>query len=922
MPEWKAEGKVEWKDEWKDEIRRRLAPLRLPAHREASLTEELGQHLDDHYRDLVAAGMPDAEARSTALAGIERHELMRELRRVEAPVRAEPPIADTGSGRIAAGLLQDLRYATRMLRRRPGFTAVAVLTLALGIGANTAVFSIVNAVLLRPPPYAQPERLVKIWGRYSKEGIPQNWISEPEWWDMREALRSFSSMAAYATGGGANLTRDGSQPLRVTTTVATAGLFPLLGVQPLLGRVFTAEDDQPGRDRVVVLDYGFWTSQLAGDRSAVGRTIQLNGQAYTVIGVLPRGFAFGGDAELWLPLGLDRAKPNGRGSHYLEVIARLAPGVSLAQAGAELDGFVGRMATQYPRNYGPDTGFGMFLRPLGEEVVGDVRAALIVVFTAVAIVLLMACINLANLLLARSSARSREMGVRAALGAGRLRLVRQLVTESVLVAIVGGACGVLLALWGTGALAAVTQKVLPATSPIAVDGRVLAYAAGVSILTGILFGLAPAWQLSSPHIYEALKDAARESSAAYGHRLRSVLVVAEIAVALVLLVAAGLMVRSLQHLLDVSPGFQPQHLLTARVSLPASAYKDEEATSVFYRDLVRRLAALPGVQAAGITSLLPMSGNSSSGSTFVQQTPIAGLPVFDPFKAPYLEADQRGVTPDFFKAMRIALVRGRFFTAADTATAPPVAIVDEDFARRLWPGRDPIGQQIATGAVPNSNPPAPLWRTVVGVVGHVKNDSLDREGREQVYVPDGQRGFRMGNAYLALRAAVDPTALAAMVRRQVHALDPSLPVFEVRTMDDRLAESVAPRRFNMLLLVGFGVLALALAVVGTYGVIAYSVSQRTQEIGIRMALGATGRDVLGMVLAGALRLAAIGVAIGVLLAAAATRLLSSLLFGVRTTDPVTFGATAAILLAAAVTAAYLPARRATRVDPMAALRSA
>jgi len=888
---------------------------RVPVDEEVD--EEIAFHLEMRTRELVDRGLDPARAHAQALQRLGDVAALRRTclhlgKRRDRRMRLLQWLDE---------LRDDVRYSLRQLAHAPAFALVAVATLALGIGANTAVFSIVNAVLLRSLPYAQPDQLVKIWGEYRKEGIPQNWISEPEWWDMRGSLRAFSSMAAYATGGGVNLTRNGSDPLRVTTTSATASLLPLLGVRPMEGRLFTDEDDQPGRDRVALLDYGFWMSQMAGDPSAVGRSIELNGEAYTVIGVLPRGFTFGGDVNLWLPLGLDRAKPNSRGSHYLEVLGRLAPGVSLAQARGELDAFVTHMAAQYPRNYGPDKGFGMFLRPLREEIVGDVRSALLVVFTAVAIVLLMACINLANLLLARSSSRGREMAVRAALGAGRVRLLRQLVTESVLVAIVGGACGVLLAVWGTSALSAVTAGVLPAATSIGVDARVLAYAAAISIFTGVLFGLAPAWQLSSGRIYEALKDAARDSSAARGRALRAGLVVAEIAVAVVLLVAAGLMVRSLQRVLDVSPGFQPEHLLTARVSLPVTTYKDAGATSAFYRQLTDRLGALPGVQAVGVTSLIPMSGNNSSGSTFVQHTAVTGLPVLDLFKAPYIEADQRGVTPGFFEAMRIALARGRFFTDADNATAPPVAIVDEDFARRLWPGRDPIGQQIATGAVPNSTPVAPLWRTVVGVVGHVKNSSLEQQGREQVYVPAEQRGFRTGNAYLTIRAAGDPLALASTVQRQVHALDRSLPVFEVRTMDERLGQSVAQRRFNMLLLVGFGALALLLAIVGTYGVIAYSVSQRTQEIGIRMALGATRRDVLAMVLGGALRLAGAGVAIGVLLAAAATQLLSSLLFDVRSTDPGTFGATVALLLAAAVMAAYLPARRATRVDPMAALRA-
>jgi putative ABC transport system permease protein len=906
--------------EWKDDLCDRLAPLQLPPDRERAILEELAHHLDDDYRGLITAGVPEPDARRQALAGLNRSELLDGLRRVRVPENPAPPVADSASTHVFGGMLQDFRYAARVLRRSPGFSLVAVLTLALGIGANTAIFSIVDAVLLRPLPYVDSQQLVKIWGRYAKQDIPQNWISEPEWWDMREVLRSFSGMAAYANGRGANFTREAGEPVRVTTTAASADLFPLLGVRPHLGRAFAADEDQPGRDHVALLDYAFWKAQMAGDPSAVGRNIQLNGETYTILGVLPEGFVFGGPANLWIPLALDRTKPGNRGNHYLEVIARLAPGSTAPQAGAELESLTKRLAEQFPRNYGADTGFGMFLRPLREELVGDIRPLVMVLFAAVTFVLLIACINLANLLLARSSVRTREIAVRAAVGASRMRLVRQLVAESLLIAALGGACGVLLAIWATAAFGAAAAEIVPTATALTVDPRVLAYAGVVSMVTGILFGLAPAWQTVNPRIYESLKDAARDSSPSRGRGLRSGLVVAEIAVALVLLVTAGLMVRSLKRLLEVSPGFRAEHLLTARVSLPQATYTDSAATTAFFRNLQERLQVAPGVQAVGMTSLLPMTGRNSSGSTFVERTAVTGLPLFDLFKAAYLETDQRAVTPGFFEAMQIPLVRGRLFTVNDARTSPPVIIVDQELARRFWPGRDPIGERLAISAVPNSNPPAPLWRTVVGVVGHVKNNALDQQGREQSYFPLDQAGFRISSMYVTIRSVGDPVFVASTLRSEVRTLDASLPVYEEQTMDALLGQSVSQRRVNMLLLVGFGALALVLAAIGTYGVMAYSVSQRRQEIGIRMALGATRSEVLRMILFGGLRVAALGIAIGVLLAAAATRFLSSLLYGVRGTDPATFAFTIAVLLAAALAASYVPARRAMRVDPMVALR--
>jgi predicted permease len=905
--------------DWKALIRSRLAPLGLPPARERSIAEELSQHVDDHYRELLGSGVEEAEACRTALAGLDRHELLQDFWR-PAGADADSDCMRRDARTVIGNLVQDLRYAARMLLRNPGLAAVAILTLALGIGANTAVFTAVDAVLLRPLPYAQPQQLVKIWGRYDKEGIPQNPISEPEWWDMRDALRSFSAMAAYSTGGGANFSREASEPLRVTTTGASAELFPLLGTRPLLGRVFTSDDDEPGSAHVAVLDYGFWKAQMAGDPSVVGRSVHLNGESYAVIGVLPNGFAFGGDTNIWLPLALDRTNPANRGSHYLEVIGRLHPNVSIGQAAAELDAFVRRMSGQFPRNYGPDTGFAMFVRPLREELVANVRLLMIIVFAAVSFVLLIACINLANLLLARSSARTREIAIRSAIGASRVRLMSQLVTESILLGVAGGVCGIILAVWATDAFGAVATNVVPAGTRVVVNARVLAYASVLSILTGILFGLAPAWSLSNQRAAVALKDGSRDSSSHGGRALRSGLVVAEIAIALVLVVAAGLMIRSLQRLLDVSPGFRAEHLLTARISLPLTSYKDSGATSAFYRRLVDGIQSIPSVQAVGMTSLLPMTGRNSSGSTFVEQTSQSGLPIFDPFKAPYIETDQRSVEPGFFETMRIPLVSGRLLRASDNASAPPVAVVDEEFARRFWPDRNAIGQHIATGAVPNSNPIVPRWRTVVGIVGHVKNDALDRQGREQTYYPVEQQPFRVSNMYLVARVNGDANALAAALQRQVHTLDPSLPAYDVKTMDEWLDASVTQRRFAMLLLGAFGALALILAALGTYGVIAYSVTQRTREIGIRLALGATIADVQAMILKGGLRLAGAGIVIGVLLATAATPLLSSVLFQVPRMDPLTVLTTVIVLLGAALAASYVPARRATRVDPMTALR--
>jgi len=879
---------------------------RPPDH---EIDEELRAHIQLRTDDLMAGGVDrqsaERQARMEFGGGLKFREEAREA---------------AGGGWLET-LLQDLRFSGRMLVKSPGFALTAVLTLALGIGANTVVFGLVDAILLRPLAFDRPEQLVKIWGAITKQDLPQNWISEPEFWDLRDGTSAFATLAAFSTGAGANLSRGDSEPVRATMSQASAELLPILGVHPLMGRVFTADEDRPGRGHVVVLDYGFWKSQMASDPAIVGRDLRLNGEPYTVIGVLPEGFTFGGDTNMWVPLALDRAKPNNRGSHYLELVARLRPGVSLEQASADLNNAARKMAAEFPQQYPSDSGFALYARPLQADLVGSARAGLILLFGAVGFVLLIACINLANLLLARGSSRSREIAVRAALGATRARIARQLMTESVTLAAIGGACGVLLAWWATSALRNSAAVALPQTRPIAIDARVLMFSTLISLGTGLIFGIVPALRAAGAKSYDPLKDSARGSSAGAGHRLRSALVVAEIALAVVLLVGAGLMARSLQHVLEVNPGFRVDRLLTSRISLPAAQYRDLASISKFFTEVEKRVLALPSVESAGLTTLLPLTGRNSSGSTFVEQTAVTGLMGGFPFQKPYIEADQRVVTPAYFQSMQIKIVRGRYFTADDVVDTPLVAIVDEEFAGHLWSDRDPIGQRVAISAVPNSNPLLPLWRTVVGVVAHVKNSSLDQLGREQVYVPVAQSAFTVRNMYLTVRTTGDPAALASAIQRVARDLDPALPVYEVKPMSDWFDATVSPRRFNVMLLVAFGALALALAAIGTYGVMAYHVSQRTQEIGIRLALGATPVNVRRMVVATSLRLALAGVAIGVGLALVTARFISTLLFGIQPTDPATLGGVALVLLATAAFASWVPARRATTVDPMIALRA-
>jgi putative ABC transport system permease protein len=826
---------------------------------------------------------------------------------------------------LMEGFLQDIKYGFRMLAKSPGFTLVAVLTIALGIGANTAMFSVVNAVLLRPLAYKDSISLVNIWGKYDKEGIPRNWLSEPEYWDLLDRAQSFSGVGIYTVGGGVSLTSSDAPPVQASAALTNAALFPILGVQPFLGRVFSSgpsAEDQPGRDHVVILSYALWRSQFGGDPNIVGKPIQLDRESYSVVGVLPKDFSFAGKQDLWLPAALNRAKPRNRGSHIYFVVARIKPGVTTAQASAELDRFAAQLALEYPNNYPAIGGWGMFLVPLKEQLVGQVRLALLVLFGAVAFVLLIACVNIANLLLANGASRQREFAVRLAMGAERSRLIRQLVTESLMLAIAGGAIGLLMAYWGVSAVRALVGDSVPRVAEISVDPHVLGFTFIVSILTGLIFGLAPAWHSAKINLQDALKDRGYFASAGGSRKIRSVLVVSEVALAMLLLVGAGLLIRSFRQLLEVSPGFQTQHLLTMEISLPEKPYPDGTPVQSFFQQFTERISAIPGVKAAGAVSQMPLSDSYSSGSTFVHETSAANvvrLPKFGNFA--FIEADQRIATPGYFNALQIPLVRGRYLLDSDTADAPLVGVVDADFAQRFWPGQDPIGKQIAIDSVPKSDPDHPVlrWRTVVGVVGHVRHYGLDTRGREQAYFPESQVEYGR-DLYIAVRTNLGPENIINSIRQQLASIDGQVPIYNIATMDELLSHSVAQPRLNFTLLAAFASLALLLASVGIYGVMAYAVSQRTHELGIRMALGATQGNVLKLVLLEGGRLAAIGIGVGLISSVALTRLMASLLFGVKPTDPITFALVAGLLVAVALVACYVPAHRATKVDPLFALR--
>ena len=803
-------------------------------------------------------------------------------------------------------MLTDLRYALRMLVKSPAFSIIAILTLGLAIGANSAIFSVVNAVLLRPLPYPQSEQLVRIFGSQPQLALaptsPANFL---EW---KEENQVFERIGTYV-GQGFNLI-GGDKPERVIGARVSADLLQLLRVQPALGRLFTEEEDQEGRGKVVILSHEFWRNRFGGEANTVRQTITLNDKPYTVIGVMPPGFAFPGTrTQVWVPIAFNSAERATRDTNFIDVIARLKPGVSIEQARANMNAVAQSQTERYPKT---NTGIGVKLISLQEHTVGDVRPMLIVLLGAVAFVLLIACANVANLLLARAAARQREMAIRGALGASRSRVVRLLLTESVLLGIVGGAIGLLLAIWSLDLLVSLKPANLPRLAEIGVNRTVFLFTFAVSVVTGLLFGLAPALQASKSDLNEGLKESSRGGTdSPRRHRLRALLVVSEVALSLVLLVGAGLMIRSFSRLLAVDPGFKADHVLTAFVSLPDPKYPKREEQTVFFDRLLERLRNMPGVTAAGVISDLPLYGGSSTGFD------VDGRPEWAPGKRPL--TDYRMINPDYFAAMGMKLVKGRAFSRYDNEDAPGVVIINETMAARFFAGEDPIGQRLDLSGNPKD------LREIVGVVGDVRNYGLDAEVKPEVYVPF----LQSRPAYLSglvsamnviVRSTSDPSSLAPALREQVQALDKDQPVSEIRTMEWYLADSMAQRRFNMLLLGAFAGLALVLAAVGIYGVIAYTVTQRTHEMGIRIALGARGADILRLIFGQSMLTTLSGIVIGLGAAFGLTRLLQNLLYQVTATDPFVFTSIPFLLLLVAMLATYIPARRAMKVDPITALR--
>jgi putative ABC transport system permease protein len=793
-------------------------------------------------------------------------------------------------------LWKDIRYGVRSLLKRPGFTAVAVITLALGIGLNTAIFSVINAVLLRPLAYAEPVRLVTFRSNQSA----------PDLADVEAQSHAFSSF-----GGEVKQPLDytaGSEPVQFQIGQVTGGYFETFGVKAERGRFITAEDDKNGAPFVVVLSHTLWRNQFGGDQQILGKTIPLSGNVYTIIGVMPAGFASPRDnIEAWTAVHVSNpVAANFRGVHFLRTYGRLAPGVSLDQARAEMQVIDKTLAAQYPAD---NKNRATVLIPLHERIVGQSRQSLLVLFAAVSLVLLIACANFANLLLARAAEREREFVIRTALGAGRWRLIRQLLTESVLVSLAGGAIAVLLAIWATNLLVALQPENLPRLQEIGVDGRVLAFTFGVSLLTGIIFGLLPAWTASRSVVGEALKEGGRSATAGGARqRMRSTFVVVELAIALVLLIGAGLLIKTFWNLRSVEPGFNPDHLLTMRVELPESRYKEVDKQTRFRTQTLEAINSLPGVQAA-MVSELPLTGDSLDHDFLID-----GRPPVAPGDEPSLET--RSVLGDYFHTMQIPLRLGRDFGPQDfVENAPLIGIANDMLVRQYFPNEDPLGKRIRWARDPEIH-----WITIVGVVGDVKHFGLDLPEQPALYSPYTQINPWKRWMAIAARTQSNPESMAQTVKQQIWKVDSQLPVTDVKTMNEVSAASFAARRFNMLLLAIFAGLALVLAAVGIYGVMSYAVTQRTQEIGIRMALGARASDVLKLVLRNGMTLTLLGVVIGVAGALALTRLLTTLLFGVTPTDKPTFIAVSAVLILVALLACYLPARRATKVDPLVALR--
>ena len=819
-----------------------------------------------------------------------------------------------------SALLQDLRYAVRILLKSPGFMVVVVATLALGIGVNSAIFTVVNGVLLRPLPYDDPSELVVLWSR--TPGLPEDpdSFSRGMYFEIKDRAHVFDQVALLRTHSF-TLTGEGS-PERIRGARASASCLPMLGARPALGRLFAPGDDEPDRPQTTVLSHALWERRFGADPDVIGRSLRFDEQTYTVIGVLKADFPVRrtylpmfhdhqARVDYWIPLVFSAEDRHEHSRQNYSILARLEPGVTAANAQAEMDLLAGRMKQELPQYYPPTSGFAVDVLPLFDLVVGDTRRALRLLAGAAGLVLLIACVNVANLLLARASKRRKEIGVRMALGASRPRIVRQLLTESVLLALLGGAVGLLLAWWGTSLLLAVGAKTIPRINEVGVDASVVWFTLGLSLLTGIVFGLVPARGISRVGLERVLREGSRGligtgSLWRRRHSLRRFLVVAELSLSMVLLVGAGLLVHSFYRVLSVDPGFSPEHVLSFQ--LPANPqYADMAAYVEFYEQLGERIAGLPGVESAGGISVLPLAPGESCAPTLVEGRASAGD------DAGVLASD-RAVLGDYFETMNIPLIAGRYFSEHDTRDSLPVAIVDETFARRCWPNDSPIGKRIKGSGLDLRLP----WLTVVGVVGAVRHSDLESDFPMTYYQPYSQWAWQW--MYVVVRTSSDPRVLVSALANKVWALDEDRPLLQVATMEQRLSDAFARRRFSLLVLGLFAISALVLAAVGLYGVLGYMVSQSSHEIGLRMALGAQQSDVLRLVLRHGLLLVGIGLAIGLMISLAGARVLSSMLYEVSALDPVTFVGVALLLAAASLLACYIPARRATKVDPLVALR--
>ncbi len=914
--------------EWGDEIRKRLADLKLEPTREAEIVEELAQHLDDRFEELSSSGATEEEARRGALAELSGNEMLTgELRQIERATRREPVVFGAvvlGDGRrsIMRDLWQDTRYGLRMLRKNPGFTIIAVATLALGIGANTAIFSVLYGVLLKPLPYSNPERIVSIWQATPASGFLQLGMSEPQYIELRDASQSFDEVGGYLFRRVTLADDEGSE--RIMAAIMTTGVVETLGDQPIIGRPFSAEDSVPGNQRVVILSHAFWQREFAGDENTLGQTLRLNDNLFNVVGVMPPGFRLPEDfsgaepAQLYLPVRINTSQLNW-GSYYMRPVARLKPGVTPVQAYAEVSTIYARLREQHPAGALTDPAYNLRLQPLHDDMVSNVRFALWVLVGAVIVVLLIACANVASLLLARAAARQKEIAVRAALGADRRRLVRQLLTESLLISLLGGGTGVALAALSLQAL--VNLNNVPRLSEVTLNLTVLLFTLGVCLLAAILFGLMPALQTLRVDLNRSLREEGRGVSAGAGrNRVHRVLVVSEVALAVVLVISAGLLLRSFNRMLRIDPGFKVENMLTVSLNVPASRYQDGARINTFYKQLIDRVETLPGVISASAASGLPLS--DASGDTVFQ---IEGRAVSE--ETLPLDQSAEGhvyywqILPGYFKTMGIALERGRALEESDDQSGRAVTVINKTLARKFWPADDPIGKRIRLSWSATEQGP---WAEIVGIVDDIPVRQLNEEPLPEAYfsVAQGRQicNWPATGMSLVVRTDSDPMMLSDAVRREAQALDSSVPVFFVRTVEQVLSQTVAQPRFNLILLGLFAAVALALAAVGIYGILANTVRARTHEIGVRLALGATRSDILRLIVGQGMLLTLAGVAIGMGAAVALTRYLESLLFQVTPTDPLTFSVVGLLLAGVACLACYLPARRAMQVDPMVALR--